>query len=514
MEKNVLRKNEEGFANKFLDIIEKGGNKLPEPLILFVWLSCIVLVLSFILSTTGVTATNAATGEEIGVVNLLSESGLQRIISNVVSNFLGFPALGLVIVIMLGVGLADRSGLFSTLLKSSLLNVKKEKVIMFTIFLGIMSNAAGDSGPVLLPPLAAMIFASAGMNPIVGILAVYAGVMGGFGANLVIELLDVVLASFTQSSAQLIDPNYSVFPTANWYFIILSTFLLVASGTWVTKKFVAPRMGIGNFEEHVLTDSKKETTEIESKAAKKAIFSLVLYILLIAFLSIPQNSILRNPENGALLEWGSPFMEGMIPLLSLFFLIPGLVYGKFAGTIKNSSDAYRMLTESIAELASYIVLVFVISQFFFWFMWSNIGLLVAMLGANILNGLGLPIPIVLVLLVILCAIINLFIGGASSKWGLLAPIFVPMLMLLNVTPEMTQMAYRIGDSVTNMITPLNPYFAIVLGFAKKYDKNFKMGTLISNMMPYSVAFFVIWIIQLLVWYFFKLPLGPGSGVLM
>ncbi|SHJ91267.1 aminobenzoyl-glutamate transport protein [Dethiosulfatibacter aminovorans DSM 17477] len=508
----VKRQEERGAAGKFLDFIEKVGNKLPEPLVLFVWLSGIVLLLSFILSVANVTAVNPVTGDEVTVVNLLSKSGIQRMITGAVGNFLGFPALGLVMVIMLGVGLAERSGLFSTLLRSSLSNVKKDRVIMATIFIGIMSNVAGDSGPVLLPPLAAMIFMTVGMNPIVGIMAVYAGVMGGFGANLVIELVDVVLASFTQSSAQMIDAGYSVFPTANWYFIIISTFLLVVAGTWVTKRYVAPRMGTLDVGEgHHHADNEVITAE-ESRAAKKALISVLLYVILIAAISIPQNALLRSPESGALLEWGAPFMDGMIPLLALFFFIPGVVYGKSAGTIKNASDIYRMLTESIADLASYVVLVFVISQFFFWFMWSNIGMLVAMTGANILSGLGLPIPVVLVLIVLMCAIINLFIGGASSKWGLLAPIFVPMLMLLDVSPEMTQMAYRIGDSVTNMITPLNPYFAIVLGMAKKYDKNLKIGTFISNMMPYSIGFLVIWIIQLLFWYFFKLPLGPGAGI--
>lgn len=511
-EKNIKEKSKIGFTNRFLNIVEKGGNKLPEPIVLFLWLAGIVLVLSFILSALDITAVNPATGEKVVVVNLLSKSGLQKIISNAVANFLSFPALGLVMVIMLGVGLADKCGLFHTLLKKSLCNVKKEKVIIFTVFLGIMSNVAGDSGPVLLPPLAAMVFSSVGMNPIVGIMAVYAGIMGGFGANLVIEILDVTLASFTQSSARLIDPNYSVFPTANWYFIIISTFLLVAAGTWVTKKFVIPRMGIGEFEEHVLADGNKEITEKESKAAKKAMIALLLYVIVILIISIPEGSLLRDPKTGALLQWGAPFMEGMIPLLTLFFLIPGLVYGKCAGTIRNASDVYRMLSESMADLAGYIVLVFVIAQFYYWFTWSNLGLLIAMLGANALSAASLPIPIVLILVVILCAIINLFIGGASSKWGLLAPILVPMLMLLNISPEMTQMAYRIGDSITNIITPLNAYFAIALGFAKKYDKNMKMGTFISNMMPYTFAFFVVWVIQLLLWYFLKLPLGPGAGV--
>ncbi len=500
-------------SNKFLDFIEKAGNKFPDPLILFVWLSGIVLLLSFVLSTLGISVVNPATGDTVTAVNLLSKAGLQKIISNAVNNFLGFPALGLVIVIMLGVGLADKSGLFSTLLHTTLSKAKKEKVIIFTIFLGIMSNAAGDSGPVLLPPLAAMIFASAGMNPLVGIITVYAGVMGGFGANLVIELLDVVLASFSQSASQMIDPTYSVFPTANWYFIFVSTFVLIITGTWVTKKFVIPRLG--TFESK--TDTQNDITAIglkEKKAAKYALFSSLIYIILIALISIPENSLLRNPETGALMEWGSPFMEGMIPLLTLFFLIPGLVYGKIAGTIKTSADMYRMFTESIADLASYIVLVFAIAQFFYWFTWSNIGMLVAMAGANFLNGSGLPIPIVLILFIITSGVINIFIGSASSKWGLLAPIFIPMFMLLNISPEMTQMAYRIGDSVTNMITPLNPYFAIVLGFAQRYDKDFKIGTFISNMLPFSIAFFLVWTLQILVWYFLKLPLGPGASILL
>ncbi|RKD21930.1 aminobenzoyl-glutamate transport protein [Caminicella sporogenes DSM 14501] len=508
-EANVQKKKLKG-VDKFLNWVEKVGNRLPEPLTLFVWLAGLALLVSLIGSIVGISAVHPLTKEKITVVNLLSKEGIQKMLMNAVSNFAKFPPLGLVLTCILGVGLAEKTGLFSALLRKTLVNVKGSKVIVIVIFTSIMANAAGDTGFIVMPPLAAMLFAAVGMNPIVGMMAAYAAVAGGFSANLFVNSLDVLVVGFTQSAVELLDPNFQVNPACNWYFLMVSTFFLTFAATWVTVKIVAPRMGKGSYE----VEKIEEVTEEEIKGLKAAGIATLAFLILLIISAVPQNGLLREPKTGSLLSFSSPLMKGLVPIITLLFFIPGYVFGKVSGKIKSDKDTVAMLGESMSEMGPYIVLSFVIAQFINYFNWSNLGIIMAIKGADFLKNLGAPTPVLLICFILIGAFINLFVGSCSAKWAILSPIFVPMFILLGFHPALTQMTYRIGDSITNVITPLLPYFAILVAFAKKYDKNIGMGTLIANMLPYSISFFIIWTIQLLIWYFLKLPLGPGSPIIM
>jgi aminobenzoyl-glutamate transport protein len=497
-------------VDAFLNMIERVGNKLPEPLTIFVYLAGIAVLISLIGSLLNISAVHPLTGDTVTIVNLFSKEGIQKMLMNAVSNFSSFAPLGLVLVTILGVGLAEKTGFFSVLLRKSLGNVKGSKVVIIVIITSIMANAAADTGFIVMPPLAAMLFAAVGMNPIVGMMASYAAVAGGFSANLVVNSLDVLLVGFTQSAANLLDPSFQVSPASNWYFLIVSTFVLTFVATYVTVKIVAPRMGHGDYE----IEEIEEVTPIQVKGLKAAGLATLLYFVVLLALAIPAGGLLREPGTGSLLSFSSPLMKGLVPLITLLFFIPGYVYGKVAGTIKSDKDVTKMLGDAMGEMGPYIVLAFVIAQFINYFNWSNLGLIMAISGADFLKNLGAPTPVLLILFIIVSSFINLFVGSASAKWAILGPIFVPMFMLLGFHPALTQMAYRIGDSITNVITPLLPYFAILVSFAKKYDKNIGMGTLIANMLPYSIAFFIVWSIQLVLWYFLKLPLGPNSPIMM
>ncbi|MEW9122424.1 MAG: AbgT family transporter [Thermotaleaceae bacterium] len=499
-----------GGFEKFLAWLEMAGNKLPEPLTLFVWLAAIVIIISFIGSKAGFSAVHPLTQETIEVVNLFSASGLDQMLSKAVSNFATFAPLGLVLTCMLGVGLAEKTGMFSSLLRRSLANTQGSKIVLVVIFASIMANAAGDTGFIVMPPLAAMLFAAMGRNPLVGMMAAYAGVAGGFSANLIVNSLDVLVLGFTQSAANLLDPDFIVNPACNWYFLIVSTFILTAVATWVTVKIVEPRMGKGTYE----VDKVEAVTQEEEKGLKAAGIAVVAYIALILVLAVPQNGFFRDSETKALLSSAAPLMKGLVPLITLLFFIPGYVYGRVAKKIQSDKDTVAMLGQSMSEMGPYVVLSFVIAQFINYFNWSNLGIILAIKGADFLKNLGASAPVLLIGFIIISSLINLLVGSCSAKWAILSPIFVPMFMLLGFHPALTQMAYRIGDSVTNVITPLLPYFAILVSFAKKYDKNIGMGTLIANMLPYTLAYFVIWTVQILIWYFLKLPLGPGSPLLL
>lgn len=505
------KKNNTRF-DRMLDKIEKVGNKIPEPMVLFLWLCIIVIVLSFILSKIGFSAVHPVTKDTLTVVNLFSVAGFQKMLTNVVSNFTGFYALGVVLVAMLGVGVCDKSGLFATLLRNSMSNIKGSsiKVVFIVVLASIISNAAADSGFIIMPALGAMIFSAAGRNPIAGALCAYASVSGAFSANVIITSLDVVLIGFTESAVKLVDPNFTVNPAMNYYFEVVSVFLLTAVATWVTIKFVEPRLGKWDKVEGKLEEVKDE----DVKALKWAGIALAIYAALVLWGAIPANGILRDPKTFSLISSGAPLMKAIVVLIALAFFIPGLVFGKVTGKFKNSKDVVAALSQTMSDMGSYIALIFMIGQFISYFGWSNLGIIFAIKGASALEASGLPIALVIVLFILLCVVIDIVIGSASAKWAIMAPIFIPMFMFLGYHPSLIQMAYRIGDSVINVITPLSAYFPIIYAEVRKYDKNAGMGTIIANMTPYSMAFLVFWVAQLLIWYFLKLPMGPGSPMMM
>jgi aminobenzoyl-glutamate transport protein len=497
-------------SSGILGWIEKVGNKLPHPITLFFLLSILTLVLSWFVSYLGVSVIHPVTGETVQAVNLLSREGVQSVFSRAVSNFTGFAPLGTVLVAMLGVGVADRTGLIKALLKLLVLGAPDRLITAAVVFAGIMSNVASDAGYVVLVPLGAIIFAVKGRHPLVGLAAAFAGVSGGFSANLLLSTLDPLLAGLTAESARILDPNYSVPPTVNWYFMIASTFLITFVGTWVTERIIAPRLG--KYEgEHI--DNLEYITKEEKRGLLWALIALLLTIAFFAFLTVPENGILRN-EQGQLIQGVTPFVQSMVPIIALLFFIPGIAFGIAVGTVKDNNDVATYLSKSMAEMGGYIALAFVAGQFVAYFNWSNIGTILAISGAEFLQTINLTgIPLI-VMFVIVTAFINLFLGSASAKWAIMAPIFVPLFMQLGYAPEFTQLAYRIGDSVSNIISPLMPYFAIIIAFAEKYDKNVGIGTLISTMLPYSIAFLITWTLMLIVWFYLLLPIGPGGSIFL
>lgn len=501
-----------------LNRIEAAGNRLPHPVTLFALLSAAVVLLSAVCARMGVGAVGelidpasmAVKEETVLVSSLLSREGLSYMLTGAVGNFTGFAPLGVVLVTMLGVGCAEGSGYLAALMRQAVSVTPAAIVTPMLIFLGVMSNVATDVGYVVLVPLGAVVFLAYGRHPIAGLAAAFAGVSGGFSANLLIGALDPMLSGISTEAARLVDPSYVVDPAANWYFMIASTFLIVAAGTFVTDRIVEPRLTRGQAAglREASGDSAAPLSPKERRALRAANGVLAGFVLLVAALALPEGSFLRNPQTGSLLS-GSPFMEGIIVLISLLFFLPSVVYGRLSGVYRNEKDVCGQLGENMAAMGGYIALAFVASQFIGYFNYTRLGTVLALKGAALLEMLPVGGPALMVGFVLLTALLNLVMGSASAKWTILAPVFVPMLHLAGYPPELTQVAYRIGDSCTNLVTPLMTYFAMIVVFAKKYDPDSGIGTLIATMVPYSLWFLVSWSALLVVWMMAGLPLGPG-----
>jgi aminobenzoyl-glutamate transport protein len=495
------------FFTTLLNWVERGGNALPHPATLFGIFALLVLILSAIFYALGTSAVHPVTGETYEAVNLLSQEGIHRILDDMVVNFTSFAPLGIVLVAMLGIGIAEGSGLIGALIRLLVLSAPKRILTFVLVFAGILSNMASDIGYVLLIPLAGVIFLSVGRHPVAGMAAAFAGVSGGFSANLLIGTIDPLLAGLSEEAAHIIDPEYTVNPTANYYFMVVSTFVIAAAGTWVTEKMVVPRLGTYK------GDVKKEKIEPLSKLEKKGLnWSAVSFLVLTGIVLagvLPEHGILRA-EDGSILR--SPILKGFIAILLIFSAIPGIVYGIIVGKYKNDSDVMKGMADNMKTLATYIVLVFFAAQFVAYFKWSNLGIILAIDGAKVLSASGLGLIPLMILFIILSASVNMLMGSASAKWALLAPIFIPMFMLMGYTPELSQVVYRIGDSVTNIISPMMSFFALIIVFFEKYDKNAGIGTLIATMLPYTIVFFVAWVILLVIWVTFGWEIGPGAGI--
>ncbi|AAO36792.1 AbgT family transporter [Clostridium tetani] len=497
-----------GF-DKFLDKVEVIGNKMPDPVTLFVGLSLMVIIISWLASD--VSVINPSTKETAHVVNLMTKDGIRKLLMESVSEFQKFPPLGMVLVVMLGAGVAEKSGLMSAAMENTIRKVPKQLVTATVILISVLSDGAGDAGFVLLPPLAATMFWTIGRNPLVGMFVAYAGVTGGFGANLIVNMTDVLIAGFTIPAAKLVDPNFNSTPAMNIIFMMCSTVILVVAGVYVTEKIIAPRFeGKKIDEDH--GNQHVEIGEKEKKALKWAGISIIIIILIVVALCLGENALLKDPETASLLAWKSPLMQGLIPIMTIAFLIPGVIYGKMTGSIKNDKDVVNMMAESMKDMGGFIVLSCVAAIFIALFSWSNLGIVLAVKGTEFLKNSGINGVGIIVGFIILESFINIFIGSASAKWAIMAPIFVPMLMLMGYSPAVTQMAFRIGDSITNPISPLFEFFPLMIVLMRKYDKKAGMGTLISNMLPYSIAFGVLWTILLIFFIIFNIPLGPGGAV--
>ncbi len=492
----------------FLNRVERIGNRLPDPVTLFFLCALGVLAFSWFFSLMQVSAVHPADSRLIEVKNLLSADGIRMILTKAVSNFTAFPPLGLVLVTMLGVGVAERSGYIQTGLKALVTSVPKNFLTATLVFGGIMSSMAADAGYVVLTPLGAVLFASIGRHPLAGLAAAFAGVSAGFSANLIITSLDPLLSGLSTAAAQLNDPEYVVQPTANYYFMVASVGLLTLVGTWVTTKIVEPRLGQWKPNSDYQTSNELgHVSENEKRGMWLANLSFFVGIVLILGLLGTGSSIFNDPQEGL-----KPFFDSLVFQIMILFLIAGIIYGIVAKSIRSDKDVSRMMSDSMASMGAYIVLAFFAAQFVAYFNWSNLGLVIAIKGAAGLHAIGFQGIPLLIGFIFVASMINIFIGSASAKWAIMAPVFVPMLMLMGISPEMSQLAYRIGDSITNVCTPLLPYFPIIIAFAQRYDKNVGIGTLLATMIPYSIAFGVAWTIMMIVWILFGWPLGPGASV--
>ncbi|MFB5086499.1 AbgT family transporter [Psychrobacillus sp. PGGUH221] len=498
--------NSENRFSRFLSFVEKVGNKLPHPFILFFYLTVLLVILSWILSLFKAAVVHPNTQETVAVKSILSYEGIQFILSDTLKNFTDFAPLGLVLTVMLGIGLAEKVGLLEMLMKRAILNTPR-KIITFTVFfIGILGNIASDAAFVVIPPLAALVFLSVGRHPIAGLAVGLASTGIGFTANVLIAGTDALLSGISTEISQGINPDIIVTPLDNWFFMSVSTFVLAGLGTLITEKYVEPRLGVYTGEQQSLSN---EISALEKRGLRNSLIAALIFIAAVVGAMLIPNSPLLN-EDGTLLR--SPFLSGIVPVLFLFFLVVGIVYGVSTKKIQSSADVPKLMTEAIGTLSGYIVLIFMIAQFVAYFNWSNIAIWLAVHSAAILTHLNMTNIFVIVLFVLLTAFLSLFIISGSALWSLVGPVFIPLFMVLGYHPAFIQLAYRIGESSTNMVTPLNPYFAIILSFMHVYDKKAGIGTLMSLMIPYTIGFLIIWIILMLVFALLGIPIGPGVSL--
>ena len=495
------------WAMQALDKVEVIGNKLPDPAIIFFICLVIVWALSALLSNFTYDAIDPRTGQAVVVNNLLTGDSLADFLSRMVKIFTGFAPLGVVLVAMLGVGVAEHSGFISAGLKRMLDSTPKILLTPMVILVAIVSHTATDAGYVLVIPLAGVIFYAMGRHPLAGIAAAFAGVSGGFCANFIPSAIDPLLQSFTQSAAQIIDPNIQVNPLNNWFFNSASTLLVVAIGWYLTDRVIEPRLKDVEVDGDPSEIPKfDELSELQSKALRVSSFVMLLGIIGLIALLIPESSPMRAPD-GQLTSFAAPIMQSIVPLIFLLFLLPGVVYGFMSGTYKTTKDMIDSMTKAMQGMSYYIVMAFFCALFIDAFGKSNLGALLAIEGAEWLKTLALPSMITIVGIIFLTAFVNLFVGSSSAKWALLGPIFVPMLMQLGISPDLTQAAYRLGDSSSNIITPLMPYFPLVVIYCQRYVKSTGIGTLLSLMLPFSISILLLWTAFLLIYWGLDIPLG-------
>ncbi len=504
---------------RFLNKIAAIGNRLPDPITLFVMLAGGVVLMSAIFAGVEeqVTQRDGSIATKT-VESLLSRDGIRWMFNNAIDNFTGFAPLGSVLTVMLGIGVAERSGLIAVALRIFVQSVPNSLITAALVFAGVMSSMVADAGYVVLTPLGAVLFAGLGRHPLAGLAAAFAGVSGGFSANLFITGLDPLLSGLTMEAAQAVDPGYTVNATCNYYFMVVSTFMITIVGTWVTTRFVEPMLGEwdrskakGEIEEpHDITDQ-------ERRAFKGAMAVGALCAVAIAMLAMPFSPLWDVAPEGepalGTIQALNTFFHAVELLIAFLFLVPGIVYGILVKKVKNDKDVAEMMSATMSTMGTYIVLAFAAAQFVAFFNHTNIGSITAVKGAGVLESIGLTgVPLILAFLLV-SSLMNLFVGSASAKWAFMAPVFVPMMMYMGFSPEAVQATYRVGDSITNIISPLMPYLPIIIVFAQQYDKDAGLGTLIAAMLPYSIAFGVFWTILLGVWFGFDIPLGPGVQTL-
>jgi aminobenzoyl-glutamate transport protein len=506
------------MTDRFLDIVERVGNALPDPTTLFALSALAVIVLSGIAAQFDLSVAHPTTGEIIHPVSLLSVEGLHRILTGLVTNFTSFAPLGTVLVALIGIGVAEVSGLIGAVMRLLVLKSPRALLTPVVVFCGVLSNAASEVGYVLLIPLAALIFKAAGRHPVLGLAAAFAGVSGGYSANFVLGTIDPLLAGLSQEAARIIDPSYVVSPAANYYFMFMSTFLIVVLGWWVTEKLVGPRMeanGGIELDGEGGEDANEAVKPLAPEEKRGLAYAAVAFIVMTGLLLwglLPADGFLRDPATGGVLH--SPFLKGIVAIIFFYGVGLGTAYGVGAGTVRSDRDVIRGMSQQMSTLGGYMVLVFFAAQFVAFFNWTNLGLIFAVEGAQVLKAAGLHQVPLLLSFIVLSAIINLVMGSASAKWALMAPVFIPMFMLLGYSPELIQIAYRVGDSVTNVISPMMSYFALIIAFVQRYVSKAGIGTLVSLMLPYSLTFLVGWSIMFVLWLLLGWPVGPGAPTML
>jgi aminobenzoyl-glutamate transport protein len=506
-------------TQKFLDVVERVGNKVPHPAVIFLMLIAIVVVLSQILHMLGTSISYEFINPDTHKIetattpakSLLTSDGLRFMYERLIPNFMSFTAVGLMIVAMVGAGVAEEAGLVKALIRKLVLVSPPRALVYIMAFVGIMSSIAADAGYLVLIPLAGAAFLSVDRNPLAGLALGFAGVASAFTVNMLIKPLDAVLVEFTNDAIHLVNPNASIGLTSNLWFSIASVVVLTVLIAFITEKTIEPRLGaykpdIGAEAGGQPAEGKAELSAAESRGLRYALFALLGTIVVFALLTLPAGAPLRNPDTGALIG-NSPFMNGLIALIMVVFLATGSAYGIGSGSMKNLTDIIKAIEKALSGLGSLIFLFLIISQFVAYFNYSNMGTILAVKMADVLRDSNIGPLWLLIGFIVVVAIVDLLITGAIAKWAIFAPIFVPLLMKLGVAPEAVLAAYRVGDSPINSITPLNAYFALVVVFAQKYDKNAGVGTVVAMMLPYVIWILVVWTALFAAWHLSGLPWG-------
>ncbi|MGY3127795.1 aminobenzoyl-glutamate transport protein [Agrococcus sp. UYP33] len=496
-----------GASGRVLRGIERVGNRLPHPFYLFLILAGIVALASAIASGLGASTLDPATGERLPVQSILSPEGLVYALTSAIDNFVAFPPFGLIITVMLGIGVAERLGLLSSFMRGAVLAAPKSLVTIVVVVVSLMGNLASDSAMVIIPPLAAAAFLAAGRHPLAGFITSYAAVVAGFSANFIIAGTDVLLSGITTSAAQIVDPEAQVTPLANWFFMSASTVILAIAITVTCQRFLEPRLGAWHGEAEAADTKPLERAERRGLIA--AGIALVVFAALVATAALLPGSPLQG-EGGQLLR--SPFMDGLPIFLLLMFLTVGITYGLVAGTLTRWGQVPEMMVAAVKELVPFIVVIFTAAQAIAWFGWSKLGLLVATSGADALGAAGLDGVGGLMLFSLFVILPALLLASGSALWTLLAPIFVPMFMLNGIDPAAVQTAFRITDSATNPLVPMNPMLPVILGLMQRWAPKGGIGTLFSLVLPFTIVILTVWLLQFALWGLAGLPFGPGHGL--
>ena len=491
----------------FLKWLERVGNKLPNPAILFLIFFIVLALCSHILQLAGISAVNLKTNEIIHIRSLVSAEGLDWLLTNLIKNYINFPPLGMIIVLTFGLGVASETGLLQTLIHHSMHNIPRRYVTLAVVFISLMSHIASDAAIVIMPPLAAMLFYSMGRHPLVGFACSLAAIYSGFTANILIVTTDVLLSGITTQAIRIIDPTLTVTPIDNWYFMTFAVFYLTAVTTFITEKFVEPRMGVYDPSHAQENLTIPDVSPEEKKALRHTMIAAVLYLAVVFLMAFPDNGLLRNPQTHSLL--GSPLLRGVIPLLCGFLLTVGLTYGVSIKKIQNADDMIKCMSTAVKGLSGFLVMAFFIAQFIAAFAWTNMSTMIAMKGALFLKDVGMTGLPALICFMLFGQLLGIFTSSGSAVWALLSPVFVPMFMLLGYHPAFIQAAFRAGDGALNTVALVNPFLPLFLEIISRYKKNSGIGTYLSLMMPYAMAFLIMWYALFIFWYLTGWPVGPG-----